>query len=82
MTCGNGIKEGLEQCDNGGKAGCVNCRVVDPYVCTENAAMMSTCRIKTCGNGVKEGIEECDNSNYYGCTDCTKDPGYECVEDS
>jgi hypothetical protein len=43
--CGNGVREGVEQCDEGVSGG---------STCT------SSCTLKSCGNGVREGAEQCD----------------------
>jgi fibro-slime domain-containing protein len=81
--CGDGIKRGLEGCDDGNAVandGCTNC-VVDGqkpaddfgWVCTEDTNGKSTCAHTTCGNSTaKEGSEQCDDmknaSLLDGCT--------------
>ncbi len=44
--CGNGVREGTEQCDDGNT--------------NNNDLCSNTCRSATCGNGVREGTEQCD----------------------
>ncbi len=44
--CGNGIREGAEQCDDGNT--------------NNNDACSNSCRTPVCGNGVREGSEQCD----------------------
>lgn len=58
VRCGNGIRQGLEQCDDG------NTDIYDD--CTPS------CRFPVCGNRVVEGKEECDDGNNLdgdGCFD-------------
>ena len=64
QTCGNGIVEGDEQCDDGNR--------VDDDACRNN------CTNAVCGDGVVESVlgEECDDGNAVpndGCTDCKID---------
>ena len=44
--CGNGVREGNEQCDDGNTNNNDNCS--------------NSCRNPICGNGVREGSEQCD----------------------
>lgn len=70
--CGDGILEGLEECDDGNvnngdgcSSTCLN-EVPPPWVLLRNATALSP----LCGNGVINGIEECDdggNVNGDGC---------------
>jgi cysteine-rich repeat protein len=67
-VCGNGIKEGVEQCDDGNVTvgdGCTN-------TCTVEI------KEETCGNGVRDAAEACDDgntSNGDGCeSNCTLPP--------
>lgn len=67
-VCGNGTKEGSEQCDDGNSTlgdGCSN-------TCTAEVA------VAACGNGVKEANEACDDGNTKsgdGCeSNCTVTP--------
>jgi fibro-slime domain-containing protein len=72
-TCGDGMRRGAEQCDDGNPTpndGCTNC-VLDPqkpaddfgWVCTEDANGKSTCGPTTCGLGTgRQGTEQCDDS--------------------
>lgn len=70
-TCGNGIKEGTEECDDGNAVngdGCTNilCLVEHDYVCT---GQPSVCQ--NCGNGIKEGTEQCDDGNTVNGDGCS-----------
>ncbi len=63
MTNGNGIIEGLEQCDDGNDVagdGCDEGVIEDGWVCPEEGEACSKIR---CGNGRKEGTEACDDGN-------------------
>ena len=60
--CGNGKKEGQEQCDDGNT--------------NNNDGCHSDCTLEYCGNNRKEGLEECDGTDSQACqgqclTDCT-----------
>ena len=81
-TCGNGIVETGETCDDantGTSDGCANCRVQGGYTCTGSP---SVCMI-TCGNGVLDGNETCEDGQREagdGCsTSCTPEPGFTCT---
>lgn len=54
--CGNGIKQGDEQCDDGNDI--------------NNDSCDNFCRIPNCGNGIIEGDEECDHPTNVNCVDC------------
>ena len=74
--CGNGIKEGAEQCDDG--------NAVNGDGCDNN------CTITACGNGIKTAAEACDDGNtkngdgcranctIEACGDGVKDPQEAC----
>ena len=47
-VCGNGIKEGTEQCDDHNTA--------------NNDGCSSTCKLEACGDGIKQTHEQCDNA--------------------
>lgn len=82
-TCGNGVKEGSETCDDGNtnsSDGCTNnCRLEQGWTCT---GAPSVCTFD-CGNGAITGTEACDDGNMNsgdGCTNlCTVEPGYLCT---
>jgi cysteine-rich repeat protein len=69
--CGDGIKEGTENCD-GTDFGGLHCVDVTSYehgelACTPDCRLdLSGCH--TCGNGAIEGVEECDDENLGGVT--------------
>jgi fibro-slime domain-containing protein len=83
--CGDGIVEGLEQCDDGNRTsgdGCsADCRLENGWVCPTPG---EPCRRTVCGDGVVEGLEQCDDGNLEigdGCTpfcrlepDCSDGP--------
>jgi cysteine-rich repeat protein len=57
-VCGNGVVEGVEQCDDGNT--------------TNGDGCSYKCRLEsTCGNGIKEGIEQCDDGNTVGGDGCS-----------
>lgn len=62
-SCGNNIREGSEQCDDGNNSnldGCTN-----------------SCRFPVCGNGIIEGSESCDDNNSNnndGCSNSCTSP--------
>ncbi len=72
ILCGDGAKQGTEQCDDGDIAlpsadrngdGCSNtCTIEGGWVCPANGA----CLAIACGDGVIAGAEECDNGNDNG----------------
>ena len=50
LTCGDGIVEGAEQCDDGNNS--------------NNDACLNNCMLATCGDGfVQTGVEQCDDGN-------------------
>ncbi len=63
-VCGNGVREGAEECDDGNG--------------DNTDACSSTCQTARCGDGfVRQGVEQCDDGNATpadGCTACTTDP--------
>ncbi len=80
QACGNGKKEGSEQCDDPdlGGATCAsllgNPSAVGVVTCNANCTLdASGCSIPsggepTCGNGKKEGSEQCDKADLGGAT--------------
>ncbi len=92
-TCGNGVKEGVEQCDLGSSNGlylgdgkgcsltCTNeplCRVAEADA---NGNYNRACTV-ICGDGVKTGTEDCDDGNARsgdGCSaSCKTEGGFTC----
>lgn len=61
-VCGNGVKEGTEQCDTGASRG--SCPATCSLACTNNS-----CPI--CGNGIVEGAEQCDTGGSRGSCPAT-----------
>jgi fibro-slime domain-containing protein len=83
MTCGNGILEGTEGCDDGNTApsdGCTSeCKLESGWVCLAPGVR---CQPK-CGDGLQAGGELCDDGNTLagdGCPgDCSQvEPGWSC----
>ncbi len=81
-TCGDGIKEGTEQCDDG------NDRPYDG--CTRECTLEPDCTggvcVAACGDGLKFPREACDDGNTRdgdGCSStCQLEPGFECVNET
>jgi len=82
-TCGDGVLDAGEQCDDGNSAngdGCTGgtCVIEAGFTC---AGAPSACAT-ICGDGLVVGGEPCDDSNLTdgdGCTSaCTREPGYFC----
>lgn len=57
IICGDGKKEGTEQCDDGNT--------------NNNDGCSNACRLPVCGNGIREGNEECDDGNNRNGDACT-----------
>jgi fibro-slime domain-containing protein len=85
VICGNGIIEGVEQCDDGnaeGGDGCSKfCQIEANYEC--RAPGVPCINLAVCGNSVLNSNEACDDGNLVagdGCSaDCkTIEPGWQC----
>ena len=84
MTCGNGILEGTEQCDDGNTVsgdGCSStCHIEPHYTCPTPGKPCVHDVI--CGDGIIEGVEQCDDGNTKngdGCSStCTVECGWVC----
>jgi cysteine-rich repeat protein len=84
-TCGNGVLDGTEQCDDGNLEsgdGCSRiCQIESNYDCPQAG---QPCRnLAVCGNGVVTSDESCDDGNTQssdGCSaDCkTVESGWQC----
>eukprot|EP00929_Paragymnodinium_shiwhaense_P076937 TRINITY_DN39600_c0_g5_i1.p1 TRINITY_DN39600_c0_g5~~TRINITY_DN39600_c0_g5_i1.p1 ORF type:complete len:7063 (+),score=1414.31 TRINITY_DN39600_c0_g5_i1:190-21189(+) len=82
-TCGDGVAQGAEQCDDGNLRnadGCsVDCLVEAGWVCTGDQP--SVCET-VCGDGAHAGSEECDDGGLEegdGCSsNCTVEDGWFC----
>lgn len=59
-VCGDGIKEGREECDDG-----VNNSDESPNTCR------TSCKAPFCGDGVKDDGEDCDDGNNDNTDSCT-----------
>ncbi|MBP7823351.1 DUF4215 domain-containing protein, partial [Candidatus Gracilibacteria bacterium] len=57
IICGDGKKEGTEQCDDGNT--------------NNNDGCSNACRLPVCGNNIREGAEECDDGNNRNGDACT-----------
>jgi len=87
-TCGNGVIEFGENCDDGNIVsgdGCSSSCVVEPhYMCSmASPTSKSVCvHDVVCGDGIIEGAEACDDGNTNsgdGCSStCTLECGWEC----
>lgn len=85
-TCGNGVRETTESCDDGNLVagdGCSSdCFVEHGWSCASEAHGVTRCAEVVCGDGVVEGNEECDDGNALpgdGCSHlCALEPGYTC----
>jgi len=71
-VCGNGVKEGNEQCD----AGCENGIPCIPQYGSSCNYCSDQCQIVTstgsyCGDGIKNGQEECDDGNTQNGDGCS-----------
>jgi cysteine-rich repeat protein len=82
LLCGNGVRFGIEQCDDGNVTdfdGCSSTCTVEPgYEC---AGVSPDSCTKLCGNGIVNFGEECDDGNTKsgdGCSDCVVDRGWVC----
>ncbi len=54
-VCGDGLKYGLEACDNGNQTGCTsNCRPDAGFTCLGGIGAKSDCQVR-CGDGVLGG---------------------------
>jgi cysteine-rich repeat protein len=82
-TCGNGLIEDSETCDDSnasGSDGCsATCREETGYDCSGSPSVCTP----TCGDGaVAIGAEQCDDGNLSigdGCSDtCSVEPGFMC----
>jgi cysteine-rich repeat protein len=70
-TCGDGLRRGSEECDDGNTAnndGCSStCTIEGGWVC--DTATPNVCTpIITCGNNIREGTEKCDGTDLDGET--------------
>jgi cysteine-rich repeat protein len=82
-TCGNGLVEAGETCDDGNLAagdGCSpTCGVETGFICTGNPSVCTA----TCGDGIVAGGEQCDDGNVSagdGCSaTCSVEPGFICT---
>ncbi len=98
MTCGNGIIDANEVCDDANVVsgdGCTaNCALEPGYGCLDDTNPMDgICDtagagsvVLTCGNGVVDGNEICDDGNQNngdGCDDvCGLESGFACASDA
>lgn len=79
LKCSDGIKAAEEECDTAGDTdGCVACKKVPGWDCTENVNYLSTC-VEVCGNSVRTKSEDCDAGVDVGCVNCQQVLGYECT---
>lgn len=82
LTCGDGVVQSSEQCDDGGTVdgdGCSSsCELEPGWDCYDDG-----CVAAECGDGILAGDEACDDGNRLagdGCNfSCRREPGYVCV---
>jgi cysteine-rich repeat protein len=85
IQCGDGVLEGIEQCDDGNRDdldGCDrNCQMERGFSCAGELGGQSLCHT-VCGDGRLAGNETCDDGNLHaldGCSAfCDVEPGYKC----
>jgi fibro-slime domain-containing protein len=88
-TCGDGVVQAPETCDDGNSTpgdGCDgNCQLEPNWVCaTPGQPCTPTATVGVCGNGIIEGSETCDlgtanNDGTQGCSaTCQSEPGWTC----
>ncbi|MBV9946150.1 MAG: DUF4215 domain-containing protein, partial [Myxococcales bacterium] len=83
-TCGDGVIQPGEQCDDGNVAsgdGCsAYCQIESGYTCPSPGH--ACVPIQTCGNGRIDGSETCDDGNTVGGDGCNAacqvEPGWRC----
>jgi len=70
QTCGNGLREGTEQCDGSDLGGetCISRGFTSGTLkCTAGCMFdTSSCIFQQCGDNIKEGTEQCDGSDLGG----------------
>lgn len=81
--CGNGIKTGWEECDDGNRIsgdGCSsNCTVENGFNCTGDEP---TVCVNKCGDNIRVTPETCDEGgDTLGCVNCQVQYGYRCDTD-
>jgi fibro-slime domain-containing protein len=83
-SCGNGILEGSEGCDDGNTKsgdGCTSACVIEQHWTCPTAGKPCVHDV-ICGDGMIEGMEACDDGNTMGgdgcAADCTLECGWEC----
>jgi cysteine-rich repeat protein len=87
QTCGNGITEGTEQCDDSNLVnldGCNDsCQLEHGYTCGVSNGQYQ-CKM-TCGDGLRAAREECDDGNLDigdGCDNiCMGEHGWKCQQE-
>ena len=79
-TCGDGVREGTEQCDDGNGRPFDGCRAD----CTIEPDCSGGVCVAACGDGLKFPSEACDDGNTRdgdGCSAaCVKEPGFDCAD--
>lgn len=70
--CGNGRREGTEECDDGASNGtpCDSVAGGSCQYCSTSCTLI-TLGGQTCGNNVREGTEQCDDGNQVNTDSCT-----------
>jgi cysteine-rich repeat protein len=86
-VCGDGIRQGSEECDDGNLTsgdGCSpTCTVEYGWSCSRSGLLQPDQCNQGCGNGTFEGSEQCDDGNYVagdGCSStCIIERGWTCT---
>jgi cysteine-rich repeat protein len=69
-VCGNGVKEDLEQCDDG--------NAINGDGCSANCTVE---KLPACGNGILEAGEQCDDGNLVNGDGCSESCEFEKPDD-
>ncbi len=81
QKCGNGVRQGNEQCDDGNTKngdGCnIVCKLEPGFKCMTNSQTRLTVCKGICGNGEPQGTEQCDDGNTQSGDGCSPVCKYE-----
>jgi len=80
MTCGDGVLQGTEQCDDGNTVngdGCSSTCMIEPHFTCPMLGKPCVHDV-ICGDGIIEGAEQCDDGNTVGGDGCSATCELEC----